>query len=130
MKDHELIELAATAAGIKYDADASKPKEGRKWWGLWKTFDREPSEYDKRYWNPLCDDGDALRLAVKLELFDLDRLLVDLDIEDAKTATNRDPYEATRRAIVLAASKVVALPSNTERSGAERPSGAASSVAA
>ena len=66
MEDHKLIERAAAAAGIKYDAYASKPKEGRQWWGLWKTFDREPSEYDKRYWNPLRDDGDAFRLAVQL----------------------------------------------------------------
>ena len=67
--ERELLEAAAKAAGIKYDPDASKPhpKSGA-FWGLWLTFDREPHEYDRRYWNPLTDDGDALRLAVKLGL--------------------------------------------------------------
>jgi len=69
MNDRELLEAAAEAAGVKYDPDASKPhpKSGA-FWGLWLTFDREPNEYDRRYWNPLTDDGDALRLAVKLNL--------------------------------------------------------------
>ncbi len=119
MEDHELIELAAAAAGIKYDADASKPKEGRQWWGLWKTFDREPSEYEKRYWNPLRDDGDALRLAVTCGI---DIRLFGLFPYDGKrhisTLVDRlgrgfneypgdgDALAATRRAIVRAASEL------------------------
>ena len=48
MSDRELLELAAKAAG-----------RGSKWWmeSVWNGPDRE--------WNPLTDDGDALRLAVK-----------------------------------------------------------------
>ena len=67
MTDIELVEMAAKAAGIKYDQESAKPHpKSDMWFGLWLLFDREPSEYDRRYWNPLADDGDALRLAVKL----------------------------------------------------------------
>jgi hypothetical protein len=66
-------------------------------------------------WCPLHDDGDALRLAVKL------RMLVDPDGEQYAYATatpkgqgqlmahekhNGDPYAATRRAIVRAAAEI------------------------
>ncbi len=63
--DRELLEAAARAAGVKYDPERSKPhpKSGA-FWGLWLTYDREPTEHDRRYWNPLTDDGDALRLSV------------------------------------------------------------------
>ena len=100
MTDRELLELAAKAAGY---AISHRWNEER--------LLLNPPVIDlcipgvSTGWNPLTDDGDALRLAVKLELFDLDRLLVDLDIEDAKTSTNRDPCVATRRAIVIAAAK-------------------------
>ena len=66
------------------------------------------------YWNPLADDGDALRLAVKLHM------LLDADGEyyTVSTATpkgtgvhayekhKQDPYAATRRAIVRAAAAI------------------------
>lgn len=67
--DRELLEAAARAARIEYDAEASKPhpKSGA-FWGLWLVFHQEPSEHDRRYWNPLTDDGDALRLAAKLSM--------------------------------------------------------------
>ena len=66
--EHQLLELAAKAAGIRYDAEKSTPVEGRKWWGLWLSFFDEPGEFDRRHWNPLTDDGDALRLASALKL--------------------------------------------------------------
>lgn len=65
-------------------------------------------------WNPLTDDGDALRLAVKLGM----EVYVDTHPEgchctEAESVTHRagrsiinhdaDPYAATRRAIVRAA---------------------------
>jgi signal recognition particle subunit SEC65 len=67
--DRDLLELAAKAAGIHYDKEASKPhpKSGA-FWGLWLVFDGEPPEHARRYWNPLTDDGDVLRLAVELGL--------------------------------------------------------------
>lgn len=57
MNDRELLELAAKAAGyaVVFNGDYC-PK--------WK-----PSAKTGRiFWNPLTDDGDALRLAVKLSI--------------------------------------------------------------
>lgn len=58
-------------------------------------------------WNPLTNDGDALRLAVKL------RMAVSVCQEytailDCKTREDHesDPYAATRRAIVRAAAEI------------------------
>ena len=88
MSDRELLELAAKAAGLQrcenYYTDAAG------------------NHVD---WNPLADDGDALRLAVKLELNVLPgvaqdgegRIIVDKTV---------DPLAATRRAIVRAAAEI------------------------
>ncbi len=69
MTDRELLEAAAKAAGIDLQ---HKPMFGG---------DSEPGFYDYRsgkpewlWWNPLIDDGDALRLAVKL------KMMVDADM--------------------------------------------------
>lgn len=65
----ELLGMAAKAAGVRYDPELSKPHPtSGAFWGLWLLYDREPTEHDRRHWNPLEDDGDALRLAVKLGL--------------------------------------------------------------
>lgn len=63
-------------------------------------------------WNPLTDDGDALRLAVKLEL----NVLIDGMVCVARTGLPRnlgvteslsmDNYSAARRAIVRAAAEI------------------------
>jgi hypothetical protein len=67
MTDKEILELAAKAAGIEFDSKKSNPHPvHQKLFGLWLIYDREPTEYDRRYWNPLEDDGDALRLAAEL----------------------------------------------------------------
>ena len=55
--DRELLELAATAAG--YDV---KPHPNR------KTLSSLHFVYRGNTWNPLTDDGDALRLACTLGL--------------------------------------------------------------
>ena len=71
------------------------------------------------YWNPLTDDGDALRLAVKMHMsieindpeYDTDCLTVDV-CSSGPYATwqcvsqSDDPYAATRRAIVRAAAEI------------------------
>jgi hypothetical protein len=57
MSDKELLELAAKAAGIKI-YDPTLFVNGR-------YMVRMPHGFSD-YWNPLTDDGDALRLAVKL----------------------------------------------------------------
>lgn len=107
--DKELLELAAKAAGIEHPGgDHSIANDGRLWDcnGL-------------RWWNPLTDDGDALRLAVKLELSQLfdsmpDGLIVEIGIPWHDTLFNtiftepigKDKYSATRRAIVRAAASI------------------------
>ena len=115
MTDREMLELAARAAGYDFGEYGGRParqvttKIGAAW----------------IYWDPLTDDGDALRLAVKLgmhltqyPIYDepkhsaiakkSNRLLdghcvdtcVGIEVYDS------DPYAATRRAIVRAAAEI------------------------
>ena len=60
MTDRELFELAAKAAGIGVWDD----EHGN----TWRVYYTDPNNGLKRYtrWNPLTDDGDALRLAATL----------------------------------------------------------------
>lgn len=90
MTDDRLLELAAKAAGLP--------------WDQW-VIDGDDS------WNPLTDDGDALRLAVSLDL-------VVYCSRPSPSASSpggshahvefgrADPYAATRRAIVRAAAEI------------------------
>ena len=66
-------------------------------------------------WNPLKDDGDALRLAVKLTIdvvHDFDRVIACYGDDEFETEyfyekpTPTDPYAATRRAITRAAAEI------------------------
>lgn len=104
--DRELLELAAKAAGIRYH-----PNRGCRVTGIGATDIRllEP-------WNPLADDGDALRLAVKLRL-DIspqpdDKIEVSNQWENeddfrwAWESYGGDAFAATRRAIVRAAAEI------------------------
>jgi hypothetical protein len=64
--DRELLELAAKAAGIKakwFKVKKWKDYNGARW--LIGSDDIFGTHHSKP-WNPLTDDGDALRLAVKL----------------------------------------------------------------
>lgn len=101
MNDRELLELAAKAAGIN--------TEGQYAYSSILTD-------DDKIWNPLTDDGDALRLAVKLHLT-IDRsevkpaAVVYCDWQDRPLVQTiedhgNDPYAATRRAIVRAAAEI------------------------
>ena len=110
MTDRELLELAAKAAGIEiaWHKWVIDPKAtGGCCFALVGTY---------TYWNPLTDDGDALRLAVKLR-----QMHIDIDIEStaayrndvhgiprqfAGEPHNGDPLAATRRAIVRAAAEI------------------------
>lgn len=98
MTDRELLEYAAKAAGIEAYAGA--------------YYDGE------RVWNPLADDGDALRLAVMCNI----RIFPDSYTDETSTAftvvssgiVGLDTWErwgddkmaATRRAIVRAAAEI------------------------
>ena len=64
-----------------------------------------------RRWNPLTNDGDALRLAVKLQLeFEWLKNGISIGRDDMPPApiehTGIDPYSATRCAIVRAAAEI------------------------
>ena len=102
MTDRELLELAAKAVGLHgltyFDAGAAGGKGMRH------------DELDWDNWNPLEDDGDALRLAV--------RVFLTVEAEDGFTEVltgigmaiteshNGDALSATRRAIVRAAAEI------------------------
>ena len=106
MTDRELLELAAKAAGK--DIDLSRYDED---WGF-------AIRHMAKWWNPLTDDGDALRLALHLRI----------NIEHVETSSRKphgvncwpvgrgdcskfetalpDYNAATRRAIVRAAAEI------------------------
>jgi hypothetical protein len=102
VSDRELLELAAKAAGIRIN-----------YW-VYDNDDDSPSVLESGgIWNPLTDDGDALRLAVKLGLT-IAQLMTNREVEvndyDETVFVNEfhepDPYAATRRAIVRAAAEI------------------------
>lgn len=98
MSDRELLEAAARAAGIPGNYIGGD------------IVDR-PEYGQITFWNPLQDDGDALRLAVLMKM--------EVTIEDSEVwaghhteewpkseATGNDANAATRRAIVRAAASM------------------------
>lgn len=118
MTDREMLELAAKAAewqlcgyswiGQNEDDDECEILES----AFVKTH---PEQELATKWNPLTDDGDALRLAVSLGF------IVDIDTEEhyteieftsnyedksASEGHGFDATEATRRAITIAAAKI------------------------
>lgn len=111
MTDRELLELAAKAAGIDI-----KPMEIN---NRLIAFMAPPKQCPRGLFNPLEDDGDALRLAVGCSI-DIE-LTVDqaeawyvypmpgLDNDQVRSivkAFGADPNAATRRAIVGAAAEI------------------------
>ncbi len=122
--DRELLDLAFNAAGLKstciwYGEQEISYLESV---GLLIEHDApvekgspHPHPYG-RWWNPLTDDGDALRLAVKLKLdiYHYPRSsepYVSVHDEDNRFGGSSedygtDPMAATRRAIVRAAAEI------------------------
>jgi hypothetical protein len=102
MDDRELLEKAAKAAGLvnaSYFAGTDKYKEG-----VW--FD---DEHGRSCFNPLTDDGDALRLAVKLHLeldASTDPICAGDGVIGVREPCGTDRYAATRLAIVRAAAAI------------------------
>jgi len=115
MTDRELLELAAKAAGLrltwgeKYKVGNDEVDCTDLPYALGDSPDEAPS-----YWNPLADDGDSFRLAVKL------RVDVCWNDNEGPWEVNAwprkgmgagedgepDPYAATRRAIVRATASI------------------------
>lgn len=105
--DRELLELAAKAHGNLLYVDGMNS---------WIHVDQAGNR--GAWWNPLTDDGDALRLAVKLRL----RVCTPTTDTDCALASNGDVtaysedelsdtpmsdlYAATRRAIVRASAEI------------------------
>lgn len=102
MTDRKLLELAAKAVGIE---------------GVWC---RTHQTYGDCWvegldcggailWNPLSDDGDALRLAVKLELpveIKGSYVFAGYSRNMQSVMIGNDPYAAARRAIVRAVAEI------------------------
>ena len=108
MEDRELLELAAKAAGIKKD-DSSYNGGGFGNDGFDCVGNMVLDWHNNKHWNPLIDDCDALRLAVKLEIdvcFGANYVIARGSVQ-MPTVNNADnPYAATRRAIVRAAAEI------------------------
>ncbi len=108
MTDRELLEMAAKAAGLPIKSYAVDTDDTFTHLIVGRKFTKE-----KVAWNPLNDDGDALRLAVKLGL-----LVHGADSPSTVwcqvgecpnaflEAAKPDPYAATRRAITRAAAEI------------------------
>ena len=103
MNDRELLELAAKAAGLKSPRYVQETS-----WGTGISH----GDGDQVYiiWNPLKDDGDAIRLAVKLNLLvDCFGLCV-RPLPDSlgwfDGSPEKDSNAAMRRAIVRAAAEI------------------------
>lgn len=87
MTDRELLKAAARAAELDCIFSGGQ---------IWTTLDGSINKHTER-WNPLSNDGQALRLAVKLRLLE-SSWLGDMGVTD--------PYAAARRAIVRAAAEI------------------------
>lgn len=100
MTDRELLELAAKAAGI-----------GIEWSGFHDSYCTTGRCFNDR-WNPLTDDGDALRLALNVGI----NIFMGMAEPHGQHKVGRvwamesevkaDKLSATRRAIVQAAAEI------------------------
>jgi len=103
MTDIEMLELVASSIGLHMKAH--RVAEDDSFLGLivGKKYTQE-----KIYWNPLTDDGDAFRLAVRLGMVvgaasGAKQACAGVAGIYSSTCLHHDPYTATRRAIVEAA---------------------------
>lgn len=103
MTDREMLELAAKAAGIRGE-----------WSERGQCIVISELGISWEHWRPLEDDGDALRLAVKLNLhiqFDIDEFGTVFIFgpwygEPIEQEATGDKFAAARRAITRAAAEI------------------------
>jgi hypothetical protein len=108
LTDRELIELAAEAAGVVGDYHE-----------YYAAIIVRDDDYVDEHWNPLTDDGDSLRLSVKLGLSIIHQhtfagpepvaVAAGFCADDFRLTSvdyNGDPGAATRRTVVLAAAEI------------------------
>ena len=138
MTDRELLELASKAAGVfltkeQFERECTSPWD-EEWepyyddesgsmhgWRTWYGRSGERGGWEGFEWNPLADNGDALRLAVALRL---DVRINSFDtwvyhsrrFNDASAAEPHGdaPLVATRRAIVRAAAEIQRAKENND----------------
>jgi len=109
MNDKELLKLAAKAAGlVKDDSPYNGGGFGNDGFSI--TGSMILDWHEGLEWNPLEDDGDALRLAVKLgmqvDICDVEEMTYIMGRSLCDEEHGNDPYAATRRAIVRAAAEI------------------------
>ncbi len=106
--DRELLELAAKAAGIRIDKSPSNG--GGNGNDGFDVMGNVVLDWRNGItWNPLADDGDALRLAVSMNMgISIDDVQVTAASELGMPVKERDKdtAKATRRAIVRAAAEI------------------------
>lgn len=103
--DRELLELAARAAGTPGKFIERMPEDG------YPNYSCGVGRAGcQKLWNPLTDDGDALRMAAKLEMdicFHSEGAeLLNVDPHIYTDSEDGDQMQATRRAIVQAAAEI------------------------
>lgn len=112
MNDKELLELAAKAAGISWDVS----RDSITGWMLATLCEDDESGgqmVEDKSWRPLQDDGDALRLAMQLQMtLELGHkgCIVKMwgwpEVSEMCHPDSSDNPECTRRAIVRAAAQI------------------------
>lgn len=112
-EDRTLLALAATAADVPCKGWCQPGARTDGWHGMYTGSD-DDGAYLR--WNPLTDDGDALRLAVALNLRTVFHPVLSQALVREYHATDRewrengedhaDPCAAVRRAIVRAAAAI------------------------
>lgn len=113
MDDRELLELAAKAAGVEGEwCEFHGMEVGQDAFGVGNP---RVHRWGDKLWNPLTDDGDALRLAATLGIhfqghksYPFCVAQYDLNGQSVwiKQENNGDIYAATRRAVVRAAAEI------------------------
>lgn len=99
MSNQNLLGLAAKAAGLELDWDV--PEGASPWVITGEGVERGPSAP----WDPLEDDGDALRLAVQLSMFSGAKMFHFRSLERFGNPQASE-LECTRRAIVRTAAEI------------------------
>ena len=104
LTDKEMLALSAKAADYHFE------------WGAQPMILAEPADFERpwRLWNPLTDDGDALRLAVKCDIYFMvvrEQGHIAARIRNGPRSywnvqIGGDEFAATRRAIVRAAAAI------------------------
>jgi hypothetical protein len=109
MTDRELLELAAKAAGVRHIEYTNDYN------GCYGIVMCDEHGMHGNTWNPLTDDGDALRLAVTLDMV-IDLFLMEVKVKIGwsygspnfytEDIMSGDVMSAIRRAIVRAAAEI------------------------